>query len=198
MKQVKGSEILITSLLQEDVEIIFDYPGGAIIPLFDCLYDYKEKINHVLVRHEQAAPHAAEGYAGVSGKTGVVLVTSGPGATNAITGIADAMMDSTPIVVLSGQVSSALLGSDAFQEADMVSITQPITKWAYQIRRAEDIQWTVARAFYIAASGRPGPVLLDLTRDAQLGMVDDIPYKKVDFIRGYIPDSDTSIKGRTT
>lgn len=192
MKQVKGSEILITSLLQEDVGIIFGYPGGAIIPLFDCLYDYKEKINHVMVRHEQAATHAAEGYTRVSGKTGVALVTSGPGATNAITGIADAMMDSTPIVVISGQVSSALLGSDAFQEADIVSITQSITKWAYQIRRAEDIQWAVARAFYIAASGRPGPVVLDLTRDAQLGMVDDIPYKKVDFIRSYIPDPDIS------
>jgi acetolactate synthase, large subunit (EC 2.2.1.6) len=160
MKEITGSEALIQSLINEGVDTIFGYPGGAIMPVFDCLYDYKDKINHILVRHEQGATHAAQGYARTSGKTGVALVTSGPGATNTVTGIADAMIDSTPLVVISGQVASSLLGSDAFQEADVVGITQPITKWAYQIRRAEDIPWAVARAFYIASNGRPGPVVL--------------------------------------
>ncbi|MDR1091680.1 MAG: biosynthetic-type acetolactate synthase large subunit [Prevotella sp.] len=184
---ITGSEALIQSLLNEGVDTIFGYPGGAIMPVFDCLYDYKDKINHILVRHEQGATHAAQGYARTSGKTGVALVTSGPGATNTVTGIADAMIDSTPLVVISGQVASSLLGSDAFQEADVVGITQPITKWAYQIRRAEDIPWAVARAFYIASTGRPGPVILDIAKDAQFGKLENYSYKKVDFIRSYQP-----------
>lgn len=187
MENITGSEALFRSLLNEGVDTIFGYPGGQIIPVFDCLYDYKDKINHILVRHEQGATHAAEGYARVSGKVGVALVTSGPGATNTITGIADAMMDSTPMVVIAGQVPSTLLGSDAFQEADVVGITQPITKWAYQIRRPEDIAWAVSRAFYIAASGRPGPVVLDITKDAQVGRLSDYEYKKTTFIRSYQP-----------
>ncbi len=187
MKDITGSQALIQSLLNEGVDTIFGYPGGAIMPVFDCLYDYKDKINHVLVRHEQGATHAAQGYARTSGKVGVALVTSGPGATNTVTGIADAMIDSTPLVVISGQVASSLLGSDAFQEADVVGITQPITKWAYQIRRPEDIPWAVARAFYIASTGRPGPVILDITKDAQFGKLENYSYKKVDFIRSYQP-----------
>lgn len=187
MKEITGSEALIQSLINEGVDTIFGYPGGAIMPVFDCLYDYKDKINHILVRHEQGATHAAQGYARTSGKTGVALVTSGPGATNTVTGIADAMIDSTPLVVISGQVASSLLGSDAFQEADVVGITQPITKWAYQIRRAEDIPWAVARAFYIASNGRPGPVVLDIAKDAQFGKLDNYEYKKVNFIRSYQP-----------
>ena len=187
MKEITGSEALIQSLINEGVDTIFGYPGGAIMPVFDCLYVYKDKINHILVRHEQGATHAAQGYARTSGKTGVALVTSGPGATNTVTGIADAMIDSTPLVVISGQVASSLLGSDAFQEADVVGITQPITKWAYQIRRAEDIPWAVARAFYIASNGRPGPVVLDIAKDAQFGKLDNYEYKKVNFIRSYQP-----------
>lgn len=186
-KEITGSEALFLSLLEEGVDTIFGYPGGQIMPVFDCLYDYKDKINHVLVRHEQGASHAAEGYARVSGKVGVSLVTSGPGATNTVTGIADAMIDSTPIVVICGQVPSTLLGSDAFQEADVVGITQPITKWAYQIRRPEDIAWAVSRAFYIAASGRPGPVVLDITKDAQIGKLEKFEYSKTSFIRSYDP-----------
>ena len=151
---IQGSEALIRSLLNEGVDTIFGYPGGAIMPVFDALYDHKNEIRHILVRHEQGAVHAAQGYARVSRKVGVALVTSGPGATNAVTGITDAMMDSTPLVVISGQVSSNLLGSDAFQEADVIGITQPITKWAYQIRRVEDIPWAVSRAFYIASTRR--------------------------------------------
>lgn len=185
--EVTGSEILIQSLLNEGVDTVFGYPGGAIMPVFDSLFDYKEKINHILVRHEQGATHAAEGYARTSGRVGVALVTSGPGATNAVTGVADAMMDSTPMVVISGQVASGLLGSDAFQEADVVGIMQPITKWAYQIRRAEDIAWAVSRAFYIASTGRPGPVVLDITKDAQTGKIQKTEYKKTNFIRSYQP-----------
>ena len=183
--KITGSEALIQSLLSEGVDTIFGYPGGAIMPVFDSLYHYKDKINHILVRHEQGATHAAQGFARTSGKVGVALVTSGPGATNTVTGIADAMIDSTPIVVISGQVASSLLGSDAFQEADVVGITQPVCKWAYQIRRAEDIPSAVARAFYIASTGRPGPVVLDITKDAQFGQMDKSEYKKVDFIRSY-------------
>ena len=185
-KEITGSEALIQSLINEGVDTIFGYPGGAIMPVFDCLYDFKDEINQVLVRHEQGATHAAQGYARTSGKVGVALVTSGPGATNAVTGIADAMIDSTPMIVISGQVASSLLGSDAFQEADVVGISQPITKWAYQIRRPEDIPWAVARAFYVASTGRPGPVLLDITKDAQLGNL-DYHYKKETFIRSYQP-----------
>lgn len=191
--QITGREALIRSLIQEGVDTIFGYPGGAIMPIFDTIYDYKEQIKHILVRHEQGATHAAQGYARTSGKVGVAFVTSGPGATNTITGIADAMMDSTPMVVVTGQVISTLLGSDAFQEADVVGITQPITKWAYQIRRAEDIPMAVARAFYIAASGRPGPVVLDITKDAQNGLI-DYKYEKTTFIRSYQPKPNVNNK----
>src|SRR5690554_3308296 len=183
---ITGSEILIRSLLAEGVDTLFGYPGGAIMPVFDALYDHKNEIKHILVRHEQGAVHAAQGYARVSEKVGVALVTSGPGATNTITGITDAMMDSTPLVVISGQVSSALLGSDAFQEADVIGVTQPITKWAYQVRRVEDIAWAVSRAFYIASSGRPGPVVLDIAKDAQINSC-EYSYKKTDFLRSYQP-----------
>lgn len=186
---IPGSEILIRSLIAEGVEILFGYPGGAIMPVFDALYDHKDKIRHILVRHEQGALHAAQGYARVSQKVGVALVTSGPGATNAITGITDAMMDSTPLVVISGQVNSNLLGSDAFQEADVIGVTQPITKWAYQVRRAEDIAWAVSRAFYIASSGRPGPVVLDIAKDAQVNRC-DYSYRKTFFLRSYHPQPD--------
>lgn len=185
-QKIKGSEALIRSLIQEGVDTIFGYPGGAIMPVFDSLYDFKNEINHVLVRHEQGATHAAQGYARVSGKVGVTLLTSGPGATNAITGIADAMIDSTPLVVITGQVASSLLGTDAFQETDVVGISQPITKWAYQIRSVEDIPWAVARAFYIASTGRPGPVVLDLAKDAQTHLIDYVPHK-IEHIRSYIP-----------
>ena len=174
---LQGSEILIRALIAEGVETMFGYPGGAIMPVFDALYDHKEKIKHILVRHEQGAVHAAQGYSRVSDKVGVALVTSGPGATNTVTGITDAMMDSTPMVVISGQVASGLLGSDAFQEADVIGVTLPITKWAYQIRRVEDIAWAVSRAFYIASSGRPGPVLLDIAKDAQINSC-EYSYKK--------------------
>lgn len=183
---IPGSEILIRSLLEEGVDTIFGYPGGAIMPVFDALYDHKHEISHILVRHEQGALHAAQGYARVSDKVGVALVTSGPGATNAITGITDAMMDSTPLVVISGQVNSTLLGSDAFQEADVIGVTQPITKWAYQIRRVEDIAWAVSRAFYIAANGRPGPVVLDIAKDAQV-LKSNYSYQKTTFLRSYHP-----------
>ncbi|MDR2474916.1 MAG: biosynthetic-type acetolactate synthase large subunit [Bacteroidales bacterium] len=189
MEQITGSQALMQSLIAEEIDTIFGYPGGAIMPVFDSLYDYHHKINHVLVRHEQGATHAAQGYARVSGKVGVALLTSGPGATNAITGIADAMIDSTPLVVITGQVSSRLLGSDAFQETDVVGITLPITKWAYQIRHAEEVPWAVARAFYIASTGRPGVVVLDFARDAQTGML-DFNYKKITFIRSYQPVPD--------
>ena len=181
-----GSEILIRSLIAEGVNTLFGYPGGAIMPVFDALYDHKEEIKHILVRHEQGALHAAQGYARVSEKVGVALVTSGPGATNAITGITDAMMDSTPLVVISGQVASSLLGTDAFQEADVIGVTQPITKWVYQVRRAEDIAWAVSRAFHIAASGRPGPVVLDIAKDAQINKC-AYSYQKTTFLRSYQP-----------
>lgn len=177
---------MMRSLENEGVEVLFGYPGGAIMPTYDALYDHKEKIHHVLVRHEQGAVHAAQGYARVSGKVGCAIVTSGPGAMNTITGVADAMMDSTPMVVICGQVGAAFLGTDAFQEVDVIGVTQPITKWAYQIRRAEDITWAVSRAFFIARSGRPGPVVLDFAKNAQTGMV-NYESVKVDFIRSYKP-----------
>ena len=189
-EKLTGSEILIKSLLAEGVDTVFGYPGGAITPVFDCMYDYQKELKHILVRHEQGATHAAQGYARVSGKTGVVIVTSGPGATNTITGIADAMMDSTPMVVIAGQMPSSMLGTDAFQEVDLVGVTQPISKWSYQIRRAEDVALAVARAFYIAKSGRPGPVVLDFTKNAQVEMVDYEPVE-LDFIRSYDPLPDT-------
>ena len=187
MKQkITGAEALMRSLEAEGVDVIFGYPGGAIMPTYDALYDHRKTLNHILVRHEQGAAHAAQGYARVSGRVGVVLATSGPGAMNTITGIADAMIDSTPMVVVCGQVGAAMLGTDAFQEVDVIGVTQPITKWAYQIRRAEDVAWAVSRAFYIARSGRPGPVVLDFARNAQTGLVDYEP-AKVDFIRSYRP-----------
>jgi acetolactate synthase-1/2/3 large subunit len=188
-KKMSGSQILIESMIKEGIDTIFGYPGGAIMPAFDALFDYRDKINHVLTRHEQGATHAAEGYALVSGKTGVCLITSGPAATNAVTGISNAMLDSTPIVVITGQVGSSLLGTDAFQEIDVVGIMQPVTKWAYQIRRAEDVAWAVARAFYIAKTGRPGPVVLDFTKNAQTEKA-EFNYKPCTFIRGYIPEPD--------
>ncbi len=185
-KKITGAKALIESLLKEGVDTIFGYPGGAIMPVFDALYDYHEQLNHILTRHEQGAAHAAQGYARVSGKVGVCLVTSGPAATNTVTGISDAMLDSTPLIVISGQVGAPLLGTDAFQEIDVVGITQPITKWAFQIRRAEDIPWAVARAFYIARSGRPGPVVLDITKNAQFQEF-EYEYIPCSYIRSYIP-----------
>jgi len=184
--KITGAQALMHSMVNEGVDTIFGYPGGAIMPVFDALYDFDKQINHILTRHEQGATHAAQGYARVSGKVGVCLVTSGPAATNAITGIGDALMDSTPLVVITGQVVAALLGTDAFQEIDVVGITQPITKWAYQIRRAEDIAWAVARAFYIARSGRPGPVVLDIAKNAQIAEV-EFDYKPCTYIRSYNP-----------
>ena len=186
-QKITGSEALLKALIAEGVDTIFGYPGGQAIPIYDKLYDYQDQLRHVLVRHEQGATHAAQGYARVSGRVGVALVTSGPGATNTITGVADAMMDSTPMVVIAGQVPSPLLGTDAFQEIDVIGITQPITKWAYQIRKPEEVAWAVSRAFYIASSGRPGPVVLDFAKDAQVGLV-DYHYEKVDYIRSYQPE----------
>ena len=187
---ITGAEALMRSLEHQGVTTIFGYPGGSIMPVFDALYDHQNTLNHILVRHEQGAAHAAQGFARVSGEVGVCLVTSGPGATNTITGIADAMIDSTPIVVIAGQVGTGFLGTDAFQEVDLVGITQPIAKWSYQIRRAEDVAWAVARAFYIARSGRPGPVVLDFTKDAQNAKTKYEP-AKLDFIRSYVPVPDT-------
>ncbi len=181
------------SLRDEGVTTIFGYPGGAIMPVFDALYDYtrgeQKAFDHILVRHEQAAAHAAEGYARVSGGVGVCLVTSGPGATNTLTGVADAMIDSTPIVVIAGQVGTDALGTDAFQEVDLVGLAQPISKWSYQIRRPEDVAWAVSRAFYIARTGRPGPVVLDFPKNAQTGMTDWQPVK-VTSVRSYLPYPD--------
>ncbi|MBQ8520667.1 MAG: biosynthetic-type acetolactate synthase large subunit [Bacteroides sp.] len=186
-ERITGAEALMRSLEHQGVKTLFGYPGGSIMPTFDALYGHRDRLNHILVRHEQGAAHAAQGFARVSGEVGVCLVTSGPGATNTVTGVADAMIDSTPIVVIAGQVGAGFLGTDAFQEVDLVGITQPITKWSYQIRRAEDVAWAVARAFYIAKSGRPGPVVLDFTKNAQTELVDFEPMK-LDFIRSYDPN----------
>jgi acetolactate synthase I/II/III large subunit len=184
--RMTGAQAVMESLINEGVDTLFGYPGGAIMPVYDALYSVRDKLNHILVRHEQGAAHAAQGYARASGRVGVCLVTSGPAATNVVTGIADAQIDSTPVVFISGQVGSMLLGTDAFQETDVVGITQPVTKWNYQITRAEEIPWAFARAFYIAKSGRPGPVLLDITKDAQFGMM-DFTYKPMTCIRSYTP-----------
>ena len=188
--RITGAKALMRALQAEGVKTIFGYPGGSIMPVYDALFDYtrgeKKCFDHILVRHEQGATHAAEGYARVSGEVGVALVTSGPGVTNTLTGIADAMLDSTPIVVIAGQVPIAALGTDAFQEVDLVGVSQPISKWSYQIRRAEDVAWAVSRAFFIARSGRPGPVVLDFAKNAQVEEIDWEP-KKVDFIRSYVP-----------
>ena len=187
---ITGAEALMLALKNEGVKTIFGYPGGSIMPVFDALYDYtrgeKKAFGHILVRHEQAATHAAEGYARVSGDVGVCIVTSGPGATNTLTGVADAMLDSTPIVVIAGQVGTAALGTDAFQEVDLVGVAQPISKWSYQIRRAEDIAWAVSKAFYIARTGRPGPVVLDFPKNAQVTTTEWEP-QHVDFVRSYVP-----------
>lgn len=185
--KINGAEALIRALIDEGADTVFGYPGGSIMPVYDRLYDYTDRLRHILARHEQGAIHAAQGYARASGRVGVVIATSGPGATNLITGLSDAMMDSTPLVVITGQVQSALLGKDAFQETDVVGITQPITKWAVQIRRPEDVAPAVARAFYIAANGRPGPVVLDIAKDAQTAFC-DYHFKKCNFIRSYDPD----------
>ena len=190
--RITGSEAVVRSLLNEGVDLIFGYPGGAIMPVYDALYKVQKELHHVLVRHEQGAIHAAQGYARVTGKVGVAIVTSGPGATNAVTGIADAMIDSTPLVVISGQVASGLLGTDAFQETDVVGVTLPITKWNYQVKKAEDIPYAIARAFYIARSGRPGPVLIDITKDAQFASLDFV-YKSINYIRSYTPVPDVDL-----
>lgn len=186
LPRISGAEAVIRSFIEEGVETIFGYPGGAIIPVYDALYDYQDRLNHILVRHEQCALHAAQGYARASGRTGVCIVTSGPGATNTVTGLADAMLDSTPVVLISGQVASNTLGTDAFQEINFLEITQSVTKWNCQVKRAEDVPAAIAKAFYIAASGRPGPVVVDITKDAQNGML-DFDYQPVKFIRSYQP-----------
>jgi acetolactate synthase-1/2/3 large subunit len=184
---MKGAKIVIESLLAEDVTTVFGYPGGAIMPVYDALYDYKEQLKHILVRHEQGAIHAAQGYARTSGDVGVCFATSGPGATNLITGLADAMIDSTPVVCITGQVASDLLGTDAFQETDVIGISMPVTKWNIQVTKAEDISIAIARAFYIARSGRPGPVLVDITKDAQFEE-SEFDHEKCESIRSYIPN----------
>lgn len=184
---IPGSEALCRALIAENVDTIFGYPGGQIMPFYDSLFDHSDQLHHILARHEQGAIHAAQGYARASGRVGVVTVTSGPAATNIITGLSDANIDSTPLVVITGQVGVASLGSDAFQETDVMGITLPITKWAYQVRDAKEIPWAVARAFYIASTGRPGPVVLDITRDAQVGLM-DWNYQKIKYIRSYDPD----------
>ncbi len=186
-KRIPGSEAVILSLIEEGVDIIFGYPGGAMIPIYDSLYDYSDKIKHILTRHEQGLVHAADGYARVTGKPGVCFATSGPGATNLVTGIANAMLDSIPMVCFTGQVGSSLLGTDAFQESDLIGITMPITKWSYQVTKPEEIPEAVAKAFYIAKTGRPGPVLLDITKDAQIAML-DWKYEKCTKIRSYVPE----------
>lgn len=187
-QQLTGAEILLESLIAEGVDTVFGYPGGQILTVYDKLYDYSDRINHILVRHEQGAIHAAQGYARATSRPGVVIVTSGPGATNVITGVADAMVDSTPVIVIAGQVGTSLLGTDAFQETDLVGMTGPIDKWTYQIRRPEDVAPAIAKAFHIASTGRPGPVVLDFTRDAQVGLA-DFDYRRCTGIRSYrLPD----------
>lgn len=184
--RITGKEAVIRCLLEEGVDILYGYPGGAIMPVYDELYKYQDQLHHVLARHEQGATHAAQGYARISGKVGVALATSGPGATNLITGIADAQIDSTPMVCITGQVASHLLGSDAFQETDIVGISTPVTKWNHQITKASQIPEVLAKAFYIAKSGRPGPVLIDITKDAQFEEF-DFKYEKCKGVRSYVP-----------
>jgi len=191
--EMSGSEAMVRSLVAEGVDTIFGYPGGAIMPIYDALYDFGHAVKHVLVRHEQGAVHAAQGYARVSGKVGVCFATSGPGATNLITGIADAMIDSTPLVCVTGQVTSGLLGTDAFQESDVIGISMPVTKWNYQITSPDEIPEAIAKAFYIASTGRPGPVLLDITKDAQFGKL-QFAYEKCTKIRSYVPEFPTDKK----
>ncbi|MDA3853578.1 MAG: biosynthetic-type acetolactate synthase large subunit [Bacteroidales bacterium] len=186
--QIKGAEAIMESLLHEKVDTMFGYPGGSIMITYDALYDYQDRIHHILTRHEQGAIHAAQGYARATGKVGVCLATSGPGATNLITGLADAMIDSTPVVCITGQVASHLLGTDAFQETDVVGISMPVTKWNIQVKRAEDVADALSKAFYIAASGRPGPVVVDITKDAQAGMT-DFDYKITTKVRSYVAET---------
>ena len=190
--KISGSEAVVKCLLAEGVDILYGYPGGAIMPVYDELYKYQDKIHHVLTRHEQGATHAAQGYARISGKVGVAMATSGPGATNLVTGIADAQIDSTPIVCITGQVASHLLGSDAFQETDIVGISTPVTKWNHQVTKASEIPEVIAKAFYIAKSGRPGPVLVDITKDAQFEEF-DFHYEKCTGVRSYVPVPKTEI-----
>ena len=192
MKNISGAEAVIRCLIKENVDVLFGYPGGAIMPVYDELYKFQEKIHHILTRHEQGATHAAQGYARSSGKVGVAIATSGPGATNLVTGIADAQIDSTPMVCITGQVASSLLGSDAFQETDIIGISTPVTKWNYQITKASEISEIFAKAFYIAKSGRPGPVLIDITKDAQFELIESFEYKKCKNIRSYfsVPETD--------
>lgn len=185
-ERISGSEAIVRCLIAEDVKIIYGYPGGAIMPVYDELYKYQDKIHHVLTRHEQGATHSAQGFARISGKVGVAIATSGPGATNLVTGIADAQIDSTPMVCITGQVASHLLGSDAFQETDIVGISTPVTKWNCQVTKAAEIPAALAKAFYIARSGRPGPVLVDITKDAQFEEFDFL-YEKCTRIRSYVP-----------
>jgi acetolactate synthase-1/2/3 large subunit len=187
IKKISGSEALLRCLVEEGADTIFGYPGGAIMPVYDALYHYADKINHILVRHEQGAIHAAQGFARVTGKAGVVFATSGPGATNLVTGLADALIDSTPVVCITGQVFAHLLGTDAFQETDVVNTTLPVTKWNIQVTEAKDIADAVAKAFFIASSGRPGPVLVDITKNAQNEMIDEFEYKYCNQIRTYKP-----------
>jgi len=188
-----GAEAVIRCLLAEGVDLIYGYPGGAIMPVYDELYKFQDQLHHVLTRHEQGATHAAQGYARASGRVGVAIATSGPGATNFVTGIADAQIDSTPMVCITGQVGSHLLGSDAFQETDIIGISTPITKWNHQVTKAEDIPGVLAKAFFIAKSGRPGPVLIDITKDAQFGEL-DFAYEKCKGIRSYKPVPKTDPK----
>ena len=185
-KTMSGAQAVVQSLIKEGVDLIFGYPGGAIMPVYDALYDVEDELKHILVRHEQGATHAAQGYARASGKVGVCIATSGPGATNLITGIADAQIDSTPMVCITGQVASGLLGSDAFQETDVIGISMPVTKWNYQVTRAEEIPDALAKAFYIARSGKPGPVLVDITKDAQFGSL-TFNYNPFKGMRSYVP-----------
>ncbi len=192
MKKISGAEAVIRCLIEEKVDILFGYPGGAIMPVYDELYKFQDKVHHILTRHEQGATHAAQGYARSSGKVGVAIATSGPGATNLVTGIADAQIDSTPMVCITGQVASNLLGSDAFQETDIIGISTPVTKWNYQITKASEISEIFAKAFYIAKSGRPGPVLIDITKDAQFEQLENFEYKKCKNIRSYFSVPDTN------
>ncbi|MCD8072382.1 MAG: acetolactate synthase large subunit, partial [Alistipes sp.] len=185
-QKVKGADALLLSLIAEGTDVMFGYPGGQVIPIYDHLYDYRDRITHILTRHEQGAVHAAQGYARATGKAGVCIATSGPGATNLVTGIADAMLDSTPLVCITGQVPATMLGTDAFQEADIISITMPVTKWNFQVTAASEIAPAIARAFYIARSGRPGPVLIDITKNAQVEDV-DFAYKPCTGLRSYNP-----------
>ena len=192
MKNISGAEAVIRCLIKENVDVLFGYPGGAIMPVYDELYKFQDKVHHILTRHEQGATHAAQGYARSSGKVGVAIATSGPGATNLVTGIADAQIDSTPMLCITGQVASSLLGSDAFQETDIIGISTPVTKWNYQITKASEISEIFAKAFYIAKSGRPGPVLIDITKDAQFELIESFEYKKCKNIRSYfsVPETD--------